>query len=307
MKNVFKSITFLLIFVFFIYILNYLLIPKYELLKPVSFEISGEKDDTIDVIFLGDSLVYSSVSPMEIWNEYGYTSFECAEPAQILPDTYDYLEFAVKHQHPKIVMLEANVLFRNPKKRTMDTALAQAFRRYVPISVYHNNWKSYLQKGSMENWINIDKGYKFIPQVKPSNRKKDYMAYTDRKESIPKNNFKYIEKIIKLCEKNDIKLILVGFPSQASWRYNKHNAATAIAEKYGLDFINLNLEKLDIDWKKDTKDKGSHLNNSGSKKVSKFIGNYLKNTNLLEDHRKDSEYEDWNTAYKLYLNHPVQK
>ena len=119
MKNLFKSITFVLIFVSFIYILNYLLIPKYELLKPVSFEISGEKDDTIDVIFLGDSLVYSSVSPMEIWHDYGYTSFDCAEPAQILPDTYDYLKFAVEHQHPKVVMLEANVLFRNPKKRSI--------------------------------------------------------------------------------------------------------------------------------------------------------------------------------------------
>ena len=58
---------------------------------------------------------------------------------------------------------------------------------------------------------------------------------------------------------------------------------------------------LKINWKKDTKDKGNHLNYRGAKKVTKYLGNYLKKTGLLEDHRKDSKYESWDRAYDIYI------
>ena len=113
--------------------------------------------------------------------------------------------------------------------------------------------------------------------------------------------FYYILKNIK----GNVKLVLIGCPSQLSWKYQKHNSATKIAKKYNIEFINLNIENIGINWIEDTKDRGAHLNNSGSKKVSLFIGNYLKNTNLVIDHRGDPYYKEWHTAYKLYEEHSV--
>ena len=304
MKNVFKSILFIVILLALIDILNWFLIPSFNPLSKNNFEIASEKKDTVDVLFLGDSLVYSSISPMEIWNNYGYTSFDCAGAAMIISDAYEYLEYAINKQHPKVVIMEANVLFRDPKKRQLSVTLANKAKELMPIVTYHNNWKKYLEKGSMENWINVDKGYKYITKVK-SGKNEDYMAYNKDKELIPKGNTKYFEKIIDLCNKNNIKLVLIGCPSQLSWKYQKHNTATKIAKKYNLEFINLNIENIGIDWIKDTKDRGAHLNNSGSKKVSLFLGNYLKNTNLVIDHRNDPYYKEWHTAYKLYEEHSV--
>ena len=304
MRNVLKSILFILILFILIDILNWFFIPSFNPFSKNNFEIASEKENTVDVLFLGDSLVYSSISPMEIWNNFGYTSFDCAGAAMILSDAYDYLEYAVKKQHPKVVMMEANMLFRDPKKRTLSVSLANKAKELMPIVTYHNNWKNYLTKGSMDNWINVDKGYKYITKVK-SGKADDYMAYNKDKELIPKVNYKYLKSIINLCNENNIELVLIGCPSQLSWRYAKHNATSNIAKKYNLDFINLNIENIGINWIKDTKDKGAHLNNLGQKKVSLFLGNYLKEHNLVTDHRNDKKYDEWNTAYTLYKQHSV--
>ena len=58
---------------------------------------------------------------------------------------------------------------------------------------------------------------------------------------------------------------------------------------------------LNINWEIDTKDKGEHLNYYGAKKASLVIGNILKDTNLLVDHRNDKEYKMWNVALERYL------
>ena len=301
MRKVIKGILFIGILICLIEVLNFILIPKHSLFKASNYEVSGEKDNSIDVIFLGDSLVYSSVSPMEIWNEYGVTSFDCSEAAQIIPDSLRYLEFTFENQKPKVVFMEANVLFRDPKKRQLSVSLAQSSLRLFPIAKYHDNWKKYLEEKSDSVWVNVYKGYKYITKI-DSAKTMDYMAETEEFNTIPEHNMDYFDKIVELCEKNGAKLILIGFPSQKSWKYKKHNTATKVASDYGLDFIDLNLEDLGISWKDDTKDKGAHLNHSGAKKVSKYIGNYIIENKLAEDHRGDSFYNSWNVAYKQYLN-----
>lgn len=311
MKNVYKSIIFVVILFCIVEALTWLLLPGFNIdsfgtYNVSAYEILGEEQDTIEAVAVGDSLVYSSLSPMEIWNSYGYTVFDCAEAAQVIPDAYHYLEIAVESQHPKVVLMEANILFRDPKKRLWRNTIAHKAKNYVPIVKYHDNWKNYLSSGTKDNWINVNKGYKYITQVEPS-KKKNYMKYSKKNKKLPEGNLEYFNKIIDLCKKNDIKLVLVSFPSQTSWSYKKHNGVIKLLKQYyDIDFLDLNLAKLGIDWKNDTKDNGSHLNYLGAKKVSDYVGNYLKETNLLTDHRNDPEYELWNKAYKKYLKNSVK-
>ena len=306
MKKFIKGILFIGLLFVLIEVLNLILIPKHSFFKASNYEISGEKDNSVDVVFLGDSLVYSSVSPMELWNEFGYTSFDCAEAAQIIPDSYRYLEFVFENQKPKVVFMEANVLFRDPKKRKIDVSMAQSLLRVFPIVKYHDNWKKYLEEKSDGLWVNIYKGYKYITKI-DSATDKNYMAETEEYNKIPEHNMEYFDKIVDLCKENDAKLILIGFPSQTSWKYKKHNTATKVAKDYGLEFIDLNIVKLGINWVDDTKDKGAHLNHSGAKKVSTYIGNYIKDNNLVEDHREDDYYKAWDTAYKLYIKGTINQ
>lgn len=303
MKNIIKSFCFVLIFVLLLVLFILSVIPKYNfdkynVLDIAEYEILEEKKDTIDVLFVGDSLVYSAVSPMEIWNEFGITSFDCSTPAQLIETSYNYIEKAVETQHPKVIFFEANVIFRDPKKRSRERKQDDFTNRYVFIPDYHDNWKSILFG---EDIINVNKGYVLIKKTKSASDI-DYMKEKEEKIIIPDGNIEIFKKIVDLCNQNNIKLVLMSIPSMQSWDYAKSKYVTELSEKYNLEYINLNTDNpLQIDWNKDTKDEGSHLNYKGAKKVSHFLGNYISTNNLAINHRDDEKYSSWYKSYDKYL------
>ena len=307
MKNIVKSILFATILIIILESITIMFIPKdsikkYGFQNTVKYEILEEKQNTIDVIFLGDSLVYSSISPMEIWDQYGYTGFDCAKAAESITDTYEYLKLAIEHEHPKIVMFEANVLYRDSNKRPWYYKLKSELFSVFPITRYHDNWKQIGTKKS-EIISNVNKGYVYVTR---STKYKPIHKINNPKKlrPIPKGNIEEFEKIVKICKDNNIKLVLINNPSNKSWIYSKHYATKKISEKYNLDYIDLNLIKeVNIDWANETKDDGDHLNHSGAKKVSAYIGKYLHETGLLTDKRNDNNYKSWNKANLMYKNH----
>ena len=309
MKNVIKSIIFIVILICLLEVSAYFLLPqrnikKYGLLKIANYEILSEKEESIDAVIIGDSLVYSSTSPMEIWHNYGYTMFDCANAAQLIKDSYKNLQLAVQSQHPKIVFFEANVLYRNPKNKSFFLDIYKTAENSFPIFNYHNNWKKVLFKFLNNDKIfseeNAYKGYKYNRTVKKA-KSKNYMKVTKKAKKIPDVNIEYFEKMVKYSIDNNVKLILISTPNMKSWSYAKHLGAQALASKYNIEFIDLNVDNiLNINWRKETKDKGDHLNYQGALKVSNFIGKYLQDTGLFKDHRLDPDYELWNESYQIY-------
>ena len=109
---------------------------------------------------------------------------------------------------------------------------------------------------------------------------------------------KYLKEIAKFCKKHGAKLVLISTPSTKNWNYQRHNAMEAVSKDLGVDYIDTNLlrDDIPIDWKKDTKDKGDHLNYKGAVKVTNYIGKYLDDTKLFKDKRNDPSYDNWNTC-----------
>ena len=305
MKYAIRITVFILIAIILYFVFSYISIPKTNLHKYGMYKISlypilSEKENTIDAIVLGDSLVYSSFSPMDVYHKYGFTMFNCSEPAQILPDAFEYYKLAIESQHPKLVIIEANIFFRNAKKRPWYNKYVKFFKNSLPLVRYHNNWKNVFNQNSANGFINIDKGYKKDKIIKSAKDKK----YMNKKHNwkIPKANYPYLEEIIKIAKKNNIKLIFVGFPSQTSWNFEKHNAFKKIADENNIEFINYNLKlkELDINWKVDSRDHGRHLNHAGALKITDDLAKYIKSLNILEDHRGQKKYAEWDLAYKYY-------
>ena len=113
------------------------------------------------------------------------------------------------------------------------------------------------------------------------------MKNTKKSKGISADNITYLDKIAALCEENNAELLLVSTPSPKNWNYKKHNGVQSWADSHNITYIDLNLEeKITINWKKDTKDGGDHLNYNGAKKVTEYMGAYFRENYDLTDHRE---------------------
>lgn len=303
LNRVLSSVLFVAILVGMLYVLSYIFQPKSNAEKDgIHYSrangVLGEPKNTIDALFVGDSEAYHAFIPLYIWRDYGITSYAVSTPSQKLVYSLELMRKTFDKQKPKVVFLETNAIFR---KSYFEDELTYKAEEIMPIIRYHDRWKNLQLKDFSSaikyNAIVNNKGYYFITKSEPSSAKsiKKYMKYSEVTAPILSTNQKYLKEIAKFCKKNDAKLVLLSTPSTKNWNYQRHNAIEKEANKLEVDYIDLNLMRDDIpiNWKKETKDKGDHLNYSGAVKVTNFMGQYLSKTGLFADKRNDPKYSDW--------------
>lgn len=263
--------------------------------------IFSEPKDSIDTVFIGDSEVYHSFIPLNIWRDYGITSYDVSSPSQKLVYSMEFLKKTFENQSPKIVFLETNAIFR---KSYLEDEITYKAEQIFPVFRYHDRWKNLQLKdfsATVEYTANENnKGYYFTKKSKPATDKaiKEYMKYSDVSAPILSTNKKYLNGIAKFCKTHGARLVLISTPSTKNWNYQRHNAMEAVSKDLGVDYIDTNLlrDDIPIDWKKDTKDKGDHLNYNGAVKLTDYVGKYLDDTKIFKDKRNDPSYDNWNTC-----------
>lgn len=306
-QKIIKCTSFILILLIILIILSYITIPKNNL-KEFGMEdvaangILGEKDNSIDVYVVGDSESFTSIVPMKLWEDYGFTSYISGTPGQSVPDSCMFVYKAMKTQKPKIVILESHNIY---KRVSLGTPITKVSENILPIIKNHNRWKNLNNNDFFSKvdytWTDDMKGY-YYTTITNGADSSNYMSYSEKSDTIPKSNKLYVKLLNKYCKCNNAQLLIVSTPSTINWNYEKHNGIKKFAEKENIEFLDLNVlkDEIKIDWNQDTRDAGDHLNQSGAEKVTEYLGNYLKNKNILEDHRKDNEYNKWNETLKRY-------
>lgn len=307
-KGVLRCISFFLILVLLLLGCSYVVTPKNNQkafgMDMVSANgILGEKENTIDVLFVGDSESYCTFSPMRMWEQYGFTAYVCGSPLQPLFDTSRFVHQAFEKQNPKVVVMETNTIFR---EYGIGSFLFSKGQSYFSVLRYHNRWKnlSINDFGSKISytWTDDYKGYQFNNKVVPS-ANLDYMKFSEETEEIPKVNKLALLEIKEFCEEHGAQFIFVSTPSTLNWNYKRHNSIQEFADEHDIPYLDMNLEKdLHIDWQTDTRDGGDHLNHRGAVKATDFYGKYLKEQYSFEDHKTNPEYAAWNEAFKRYSN-----
>lgn len=264
--------------------------------------ILSEPENTIDVVVIGDSETYSSIIPLQIWEQHGITLYNCGTSGQMLCYSEEFLEKTFKTQSPKVVIFETSAIFR---KFAYSKNFLHTVEGYLPVFRYHDRWKT-LKKSDFSfeveyTYIDPDKNYVYSDAVKPANAA-DYMKVTDAREPIPSKNCGYIKAIKKMCDDNGAKLVFLSTPSTKNWGYSRHNSMSDIAEKLGVEYIDMNLMQTEvpINWETDTRDSGDHLNHCGAVKVTDYLGGYLEGLGLFTDKRDDADYSEWNVLLEKY-------
>lgn len=288
-------------------ILSYIFIPKnnskeFGIHEVYANGILGEADNTIDVIVVGNSEAYSSIIPMELWRDYGFTSYVCSTSGQTLSESMKFVYTATRKQSPKIVILEADNIC---KKASLKDPIEKVARYILPITEYHDRWKNLNINDFCTlpdyTWTDDMKGYRYSLDVCEANDN-GYMEYTDKKGKIPRENKLYLKVLNEFCKANDIKLIVVSTPSTKNWNYKNHNSIKNLTEEEDIEFLDFNYrwKELKINWRTETSDAGDHLNYYGALKVTRYLGKYLYDKGMLEDHREDEMYEKWNESFERY-------
>lgn len=302
-----RAVSFIAVLISILYYSSMIFIPKNNLdgfgMRDVSANgILSEKDKSLDVLILGDSEAYSSFSPMEIYHHHGITSYVCATSGQPLYYTKSLLERTLKTQSPKVVVIETNAIFRN---FSSTEPIADKISELFPVFDYHDRWKS-LNSDDLTGTVNytynnVLKGFNYNTSVLKVSHLDDYMAKTDKKATIPFLNHYLLDSMIQTCKTQNIEVVLISTPSPVNWDSKKHNRIEHYAHQKGIRYVDLNDKNLvTIDWQKDTRDAGDHLNYSGAKKVTAFLGKYLQDTFNLSDHRRDEFYSAWNKSWEDY-------
>ncbi len=310
-KNLIRAVSFFAVLVLSVVSFSYMLAPKDNtkeagIVNPSAHGFYSEPKNTIDVAVIGNSDAYSGFSPMELWKNYGYTSYVSGEGRQTVAQAYVMLNDILKYHKPKVVILETDGFFTKSKvvesaAKIINTSLGSCFS----VFQYHDRWKrvkpdELLKKPRFTahcapkgQWLSNDvKGY----------MGGEYMVKSEEKAEIPLAAKTAANAFIKACRANGIKVILLELPSQSSWSYRKHNAVKEFAAAYDIPFIDMNIDRarFDFNWKTDTRDGGNHLNNRGARKCTLFLGDYLSRNYELTDRRTDKSFSLWNRDYDEY-------
>lgn len=309
-----RSYHFLKIIGFFAVLLGNLLLlgpflePKNNYLKdglyyPEAMGILGEPENSIDVLMIGDSEVCAALSPMELWQKTGITSYACSSTDQQLFETQAIASMVLKYQKPKVVFIETNVFYRSMNR--LDAAMA-ALREALPAVKYHDRWKNLqvrdLNPRKSYDSTSIQRGFYHTRKVEPADTSK-YMKPNTAVNRPAALNEKLIRALVKTFTDAGAQVIFVTTPNTRNWDTTRSNGMQALSRDMGIAYIDMNSlqEEIAIDWQTDTRDAGDHLNTGGAEKVMAYLNRYITENFDLPDRRNDPAFARWNEDLKAYL------
>lgn len=339
MKKLIRCIVFFIIGFLIFQVLTYVFVPKWiskiDPATPRFNEFYKQEKNSIDVLAIGASDVGRGYSPVKVWKEYGITSFNLGTSNQTFSLAYYLIKETIKYQTPKVIVLDMDALFVEKDapegeyrklfdNLKLDDVKMQAINDervragdklpYIfPLLRFHDRYnkleeedfktKSLSKKYKKLSYMGMAMSY----EIKPYIDTKEYMKDKGEVEKVPDENLYYLEKIINLCNENNIQILWVEIPSATSWSYARYKKTAELAQKYNIEFIDYNLEEmmvnLGVDWMTDTADRGNHLNVVGAEKISNHIGKILSEKYNCKDHRKDIEKAKvWNEVVQRYDN-----
>lgn len=337
-KKILKGVIFLVIFAGIFFTLQGLFQAKWIWTKKAkesspSTSTWGEyrslEKDTIEVLFLGTSHVYHAIDPMFIYENSGITSYAIAGPGMRMDLCYLSLEEALKTQSPKVVFFDMSPVHWT---EAHDEAKAHKVLDQLPLSLskikyaftngsedmkpldvlfplfrYHARWEELTEEDQKFMFdYPIDTYIRGHYIVYGATETKMHFNRTKTEFELTDYNREYLEKIVALCKKNDIELVLCKFPTP-NWYITQSEGCAAVAEELGVPYEEFYyaIEDMGIDPKTDFKDETDHLNQIGAEKLDWYLMWYMVTHFDLTDQRTTNTR--WNEDAEHYNTIKQQK
>ncbi len=287
-----------------------------------------EQSEDLDVLFLGTSHVINGVFPMELWKEYGITSYNLSGHAHSIPTSYWVMMNALDYAHPRLVVMDcyrlesdgkdsksfAHISFdslpfsANKVKAIWDLydTADERVEYLCNFSLYHSRWWDV----GADDFVPVtgyEKGAELKNTVVRVEQSDSIDADRIEKRTIDSTGTVYLRKILEECRKRKIEVLLTYLPFEASEKDRiSAGYVEEIARQYDVGYINfLDLNVIDRDT--DYADESTHLNLSGAERVTRYLGNYIQQYYDIADRRKDKLAEQWDEDYREYMAYKIQR
>lgn len=279
----------------------------------------------VDILLLGNSHLYSGINPKNLSLALGCNAFILASPGTNIADTYFGLKEALKRTYPKIVVIETYGINNFNPYKLKEGSLSDQFKSFYARKDFITKLASLPYLFNSDNyfyaWSNTLRNHDFIfndttqlslnKKLIKEKKKKNKKLYLGRfvrfqtgieQEVINKYDSlgapvkgieytyskyakKYVDEIVKLCEKKGIELIFLTLPM-----YEKHISNYDKWESKLSEIINKSTNKW-IDMQKEPYYSGfdtfAFENTYSSNQHMTYIGSLMASYKLV-DYIRDS-------------------
>jgi len=337
--NLIRFSAFLIVFIIIFSLVSHIYTPTSLdfFSSPISATFAqfyNEPRNSIDLIMLGASTAEATLLPAVLWDEAGIISYNLAISSGRPAVMYYWLKEALKYQSPSVVVFCGRQLFvkedvdRNEARfrqgldnmrlsrnkidainDIVSKSKEQKFLDYLfPLLRYHSRQKLEKDDFNFKYLVerNISMGGRTYIRHRETQLPDDF--WSEKRETGSSVNGEYLEKIIELCNANNIEVVMADNPTTVnnSWSIARHNAMQDFANAHGIKMIDFNMreywEKTNLDESMDFADP-NHVNLIGGTKVSRYFAHYLSETFNLPDGRAGEYDPHWDKVMEFYNIH----
>lgn len=291
--------------------------------------------DSVDVVFVGTSVTFSSFMPMEAWNEYGIVGYDYCTNVQFENSIRYSLRDVERTQSPKVIMVdiapfmyehyagneswdeENHELFikynLDSRKYTFDRfalvneintdahgSFSDYWYYYFDISRYHTKMFTLGHIDNAEK--DICRGYEHLKHnVGEVFDIKDAITDDGHITKLSDREQYYLDKLLETAEDIDSEVVFYCAPVYVKEvdQYGKKNYLKAYIEEHGFTFADFSgdVEKIGLDYTTDLWS-CNHFDALGAEKVTRLLSEYLIDNYDIPDRRNDENFAYMYDDYK---------
>lgn len=324
-----KLIITALVIALLLVIINGFFLPKNksEELWPLFYEL---KNNTVDLIFFGNSHSHNTYNTLVFNDSLKIDSVNMGLAGISIEQVYYMLRETVKSQSPAVVVIDTFVFYPYTVDRYKTEVIHRAFdtmhlsinkiqginfnvpkgarkEYYYPMISYHNRWmEEDIGNEIIKHIFNRDQLSYYFGFIYYSNLFTPVYnspivggnQYTDEVIMPPIEKIEVLDKIVALCEKEQIQLMLVTAPFEEQAGMDSLNLQTytnwlkPYAKEHQFELIDMKMITENINlYQHELRNEG-HLNIFGSVKVSNFLVEYIRSKFPTVFEGRTYDYED---------------
>lgn len=276
----------------------------------------AEEKNSLDVVFIGSSTLRSSINPIDLYKDFGMTSYVIATSSQRPSAILYFLKEAQKFQKDAVYVLDINLIRHDfevwneqneGSLRHITDGLKYSYNRALCINdivpqkkveylfdivKYHDNIKTQL---NWEDW-NFERNnpWKGFNMLTTAVYLESTYGYNEEEGFLPGYGEEILKKLLEYCKKEKVKVEFV-ITLNPSIDYQTCHYIKKVIESNGFPCFIFNdyQDIMSIDYSSDFYD-AVHPNVLGARKCTSLYGKYLVDKYEFKEKKDNELIKKWN-------------